>query len=438
MFNINSTLSRRNFLAGAAALGSTAALAGCSSGGSDGGTADDGKTFKIGVIGPLTGAAATYGVSAEKGAKLAAKDFSTKDLKLSLKSEDDVADGEKAINAFNTLCDWGMQALVGPVTTGAAVAVSGEIADDMLMVTPSASSLDVTKDKTTVFQVCFTDPTMGASAAKFLAEKYADAKIALFYNSGDTYSSGVADAFAEQAKESKLDIVDTETFKDDSSTSFTNQLTKAKEAGATLIFAPIYYTPASVLLKNAKDMGYDMTLMGTDGMDGLLSVEGFDTSLAEGVLLMTPFSADDEKNADFVKAYKDAYDETPNQFAADAYDCVHAIVEAINVNRTISMTFAIGSALAAIAGVLLCSYSPVLQPTTGAMPGIKAFDAAVFGGIGSIPGAFVGGILIGIIEAMAQAYISTSLANSIVFGVLIIVLLVKPAGLLGKYVPEKV
>ena len=99
----------------------------------------------------------------------------------------------------------------------------------------------------------------------------------------------------------------------------------------------------------------------------------------------------------------------------------------INVNRTISMTFAIGSALAAIAGVLLCSYSPVLQPTTGAMPGIKAFDAAVFGGIGSIPGAFVGGILIGIIEAMAQAYISTSLANSIVFGVLIIVLLVKPA-----------
>ena len=106
----------------------------------------------------------------------------------------------------------------------------------------------------------------------------------------------------------------------------------------------------------------------------------------------------------------------------------------INVNRTISMTFAIGSALAAIAGVLLCSYSPVLQPTTGAMPGIKAFDAAVFGGIGSIPGAFVGGILIGIIEAMAQAYISTSLANSIVFGVLIIVLLVKPAGLLGKSV----
>ena len=110
----------------------------------------------------------------------------------------------------------------------------------------------------------------------------------------------------------------------------------------------------------------------------------------------------------------------------------------INVNRTISMTFAIGSALAAIAGVLLCSYSPVLKPTTGSMPGIKAFTAAVFGGIGSIPGAFLGGILLGIIEAMAQAYISTQLSNTILFAVLIVVLLVKPSGLLGRYVPEKV
>ena len=110
----------------------------------------------------------------------------------------------------------------------------------------------------------------------------------------------------------------------------------------------------------------------------------------------------------------------------------------INVNKTISMTFAIGSSLAAIAGVLLCSSYSTLMPTTGSMPGIKAFTAAVFGGIGSIPGAFLGGILLGIIEALAKAYISTQLANSIVFAVLLIVLLVRPAGLLGKYVPEKV
>ena len=110
----------------------------------------------------------------------------------------------------------------------------------------------------------------------------------------------------------------------------------------------------------------------------------------------------------------------------------------INVNGTISLTFAIGSALAAIAGVLLCSFNTSLMPTTGSMPGIKAFTAAVFGGIGSIPGAFLGGILLGIIEALAKAYISTQLANSIVFAVLIIMLLVRPAGLLGRYVPEKV
>ncbi len=110
----------------------------------------------------------------------------------------------------------------------------------------------------------------------------------------------------------------------------------------------------------------------------------------------------------------------------------------INVNRTISLTFAIGSALAAVAGVLLCSFSPTLMPTTGSMPGIKAFTAAVFGGIGSIPGAFLGGILLGVIEALAKAYISTQLSNAILFAVLIVVLLVRPAGLLGKYVPEKV
>lgn len=110
----------------------------------------------------------------------------------------------------------------------------------------------------------------------------------------------------------------------------------------------------------------------------------------------------------------------------------------INVNRTISVTFAIGSALAAIAGVLLCSFNTSLMPTTGSMPGIKAFTAAVFGGIGSIPGALLGGILLGIIESLAKAYISTNLANAIVFAMLIVVLLVKPTGLLGKYVPEKV
>ena len=110
----------------------------------------------------------------------------------------------------------------------------------------------------------------------------------------------------------------------------------------------------------------------------------------------------------------------------------------INVNSTISMTFAIGSALAAVAGVLMCSAYPTLMPTTGSLPGIKAFTAAVFGGIGSIPGAFLGGILLGLIETFTKAYITTDLSDGIVFAILIVLLLLKPAGLLGKYVPEKV
>ena len=110
----------------------------------------------------------------------------------------------------------------------------------------------------------------------------------------------------------------------------------------------------------------------------------------------------------------------------------------INVDTTISMTFAIGSALAAVAGVLMCSAYPVLSPTTGSLPGIRAFTAAVFGGIGSVPGALLGGVLLGVIETFAKAYISTDLSDAVVFAVLIIVLLVRPAGLMGKYVPEKV
>lgn len=327
----NAAVSRRSVLAGLAAAGSAAILGGCSGSGASGSSAAAAGTFKIGMIGPLTGAVASFGTMAANGAELACKDFSDETYSFEIKKEDDQADGEKATNAFNTLADWGMQALVGPVTTGACVSVAEEANKDpkVLLVTPSASSLDVTDGKDCVFQVCFTDPNLGSSSADFLNEKYSGEKLALFYNSGDAYSSGVADAFKQRADELGVEIVDEETFKDDSQTSFNNQLTKAQAAGATLIFAPIYYTPASVLLTNAHDMGYNVKLMGCDGMDGILDVEGFDPAYAEGVLLVTPFSADEEKNKSFVDAYQAAYGEVPSQFAADGYDCVHAISEAL-------------------------------------------------------------------------------------------------------------
>lgn len=330
--SFNLVMNRRSVIAGVAGLGAASILAGCSGEGSEGGSAAaDGAAFKIGSIGPLTGANASYGNSVCNGAELGCKDFSTDELKFVHKSEDDVADGEKSVNAFNALADWGMQALVGPTTTGASIAVAEVSNQDpqVFMITPSASAPDVTANKTCVFQACFNDPNQGENAAKKLAEMFPDEKFVVFYNSGDTYSSGIRDAFVAKAEELKLEVVDEESFKDDSATSFTNQLTKAKDKGATMIFAPIYYTPASVLLANAKEMGYDVKMMGCDGMDGILGVEGFDTALAEGLYLMTPFSADDEKSADFVNAYKDAYGEVPDQFAADAYDSVHAVALAL-------------------------------------------------------------------------------------------------------------
>ena len=312
-----------------AASTSTAATAEAAGEGSG---AYTGTPIKIGGIGPVTGGAAVYGQAVKNAEELAVKEINAANGSdvFDWKFEDDEHDAEKSVNAYNTLKDWGLQVLAGPVTTTPSIAVAAETANDNLfMMTPSASAPTVIESGDNVFQICFTDPNQGVNAAKFLAQKYADEKFVLFYNSGDAYSSGIADSFKAQAAESKLEVVDEETFKDDSATSFTNQLTKAKQAGATMIFAPIYYTPASVLLKNAKDMGYDVKMMGCDGMDGILGVEGFDTSLAEGLLLMTPFSADDEKNADFVNAYKDKYGDTPDQFAADAYDGVHAVAEAL-------------------------------------------------------------------------------------------------------------
>ena len=218
--SFNPVMNRRSVIAGVAGLGAVGILAGCSGNESEGGStaaADDGSAFKIGAIGPLTGSAASYGTSVCNGVELACKDFSTDDLKFVSKSEDDVADGEKSVNAFNSLADWGMQALVGPTTTGASLAVA-EVANQdpqMFMITPSASSPDVTADKTCVFQACFNDPNQGANAATKLAEMFPDEKFVVFYNSGDTYSSGIRDAFVAKAEELKLNIVDEETFKDD-------------------------------------------------------------------------------------------------------------------------------------------------------------------------------------------------------------------------------
>ena len=201
--------------------------------------------------------------------------------------------------------------------------------DRVFFLTPSASSTAVIEDKDNVFQVCFTDPNQGSASAQYIADHKLGTKVAVIYNNADVYSTGIRDTFVEKGAELGLEIVSEETFTDET-TDFTVQVGKAQEAGAEIVFLPMYYTPASLILKTAADKNYSPIFFGVDGMDGILSVEGFDTSLAEGVMLLTPFVAtsEDEKVQNFVAKYQEKFNETPIQFAADAYDGMYILVAA--------------------------------------------------------------------------------------------------------------
>ncbi len=310
-----------------------------------GGNTGDSDAIKLGGIGPITGGAAVYGQAVQRGAEIAVEEINALDgdIKFEFKMQDDEHDAEKSVNAYNALKDWGMQILVGSVTTQPCIAVSTESnADNIFELTPSASSTDVIggqpdedgnvtiQRKENVFQMCFTDPNQGIASAEYIYEQKLGEKIGVIYNNADAYSKGIYQKFMSKAKELGLNVVAEEAFASDDNTDFNAQLNAVKAAGADLIFIPIYYTPASLILAQAAQMQYDVKFFGVDGLDGLLTVEGFDTTLAEGVMLLTPFTADaeDEKTKSFVATYKEKYGETPTQFAADAYDCVYAIYEA--------------------------------------------------------------------------------------------------------------
>ena len=289
-------------------------------------------TLKIGFIGPLTGAAAVYGTSCLQGAQVAVDEINAQGgMQIELIAQDDEHDPEKSVNAYNTLWDEGAQMIVGCVTTGPCKAVSAEAYNDrMFMLTPSASSTEVTAGKDNMYQVCFTDPNQGSASAQFIVDNGLATKVAVIYNNADAYSTGIYQTFVANAAELGLEVVSVTTFTDDT-TDFSVQLTDAKDNGADLVFLPIYYTPASMILSQANAMEYAPTFFGVDGMDGILTMEGFDTSLAEGLMLLTPFAADaeDERTQTFVAAYQAANNnEMPTQFSADGYDAVYALYEA--------------------------------------------------------------------------------------------------------------
>ena len=319
--------------AAAAAAETTAAAGETSAAAESAAPAADGASFKIGVTGPLTGAAAAYGNAVVNGAKLAADEINAaggvNGYTFEVNGQDDENDTEKAINAYNTLKDWGMQILVGTTTSKPCIAVAAETANDnMFQITPSGSAVECVANDN-VFRVCFADPDQGTASAKYIGEHKLATKVAIIYDSSTEYSSGLREAFVNEAANQGIEIVADEAFTADTNTDFSVQLDKAKDAGAELVFLPIYYQEASIILKQASDKEFAPIFFGCDGMDGILSVENFDKSLAEGLMLLTPFSTTEETSKAFTDAYVAAYGIEPNQFAADSYDAVYAVKAAI-------------------------------------------------------------------------------------------------------------
>lgn len=287
-------------------------------------------TFKIGGIGPTTGDYGMYGTAVKNGAQIAVDEINAaggiNGKQIEYKFEDDVTDVEKSVNAYNALKDWGAQMIVGSTTSDCCTAVGEKSKEDNLFqLTPSATAVkSVQYDN--AFRMCFSDPNQGGASAQYIGENGLAEKVFVIYDSSSDYSSGIYTTFAQKAAEYNIEVA-AEAFTADSNKDFSVQIQKAKDFGADIVFLPIYYSEATLIMQQADKDGYKTTFFGCDGLDGILDVPNFDVSLAEGTMLLTGFAADaqDDLTKSFVAKYEEAYGETPLQFAAGAYDCVYAI-----------------------------------------------------------------------------------------------------------------
>lgn len=295
-------------------------------------------TLLVGGIGPVTGGAAIYGSAVKKGMELAIEEVNAaggvNGIKLMLDFQDDEHNPEKAVNAYNTLKDRGAQVILGTVTSQPCKAVAPlAAADGMFLLTPSGSAVECVADEN-AFRICFSDPDQGAASAVYIGEHGTAKKVAVIYDSSDVYSKGIYDSFMSEVDNQPFEVVESQAFTADSKQDFSVQLQKIKSSGADLVYLPIYYQEAALILQQAETIGLpeDIKYFGCDGLDGLVAQLGADSALADGVILLTPFAADadDEKTKVFTAAYKAKFDnEIPNQFAADGYDAIYTLVEAM-------------------------------------------------------------------------------------------------------------
>ena len=309
------------FLAAVMAL----SLVACGSKSDNGGSGDDSgtETIKLGGVGPLTGGYANYGLSVQHGAELAVKEINAaggvngKQLELSF--QDSQGDPESAVAAYGKLMDWGMNVSLGAVLSGEpASVVAAAKADDVLVMETTGSADKCIDGNDKAFRICFYDSYQGTAAADYLTD--------------NDYSVGLYNAFVAECQNTGVTIKETQTFTTATNTDFSTQVNALASSGVKVVFIPIYAEEASTFLTQAKGkFADDVYFFGADGLDGILGKVSQDVTIADNVLMMTPFAADsaDPKVQAFVKAYQDAYNATPDQFAADAYDAVYAVKAAV-------------------------------------------------------------------------------------------------------------
>ena len=301
----------------------------------------DGDTIRLGGVGPLTGGYANYGLSVQHGAELAAKEINAaggvNGKMLEVQFQDSQGDPESAVAAYGKLMDWGMNVSLGAVLSGeTASVVAAAKADDMFIMETTGSADKCIDGNDKAFRVCFYDSYQGTAAADYLKDKALATEVGVFYQSDNDYSAGLYNAFAAQCQKVGVTIKETQTFTTATNTDFSTQVNALVASGVKVVFIPIYAEEASTFLIQAKGkFGSDVYFFGADGLDGILGKVSQDVTIADNVLMMTPFAADsaEPKVQAFVKAYQDAYNATPDQFAADGYDAVYAVKAAIEAAK---------------------------------------------------------------------------------------------------------
>lgn len=334
------------------------------------------KVLRIGGMGPLTGDYANYGLSVRNGAQVAVDEINANGgingMSVYLDMQDSQADVDTAVAAYGKLMDNGMNVSIGTTLSGCMASVSlAAVDDDVLLLTPSASNDSCIGTNDKAFRICFTDSSQGKFSADYIVDHNLADTVAVLYQSDLDYSVGLYESFEAQAKVLGLNIAAVQTFDNNTNTDFSTQINAINASGVKLVFIPIYAAEASTFLSQAKGkLSEDTLYFGCDGLDGILTKVENDVSIADNVLELTPFSADDPdpKVQNFVEKYKADYKAAPDQFAADAYDAIYvikAVLEKANITDP-----------ADCSGELLASYMTQITVTgvTGTMTWEKNGD----------------------------------------------------------------